>query len=291
MSADDKSLIEKIQQERLETSKSVLDFDFKKKRIRILSGSDNVKSNSNGVLYWMSREFRVQDNWNMLLAQKLALKNKVPLHVVFFLLPKFLDASIRHYKFLINGLKEVKDELEKLNISFHLYPGWPYEHVPKIVKDNNIGAVICDFFPLRLPMEWQEQVKQELPEDVPFIQVDGHNIIPCWVTSDKQEYAARTIRSKIETKLDTFLTPFPPVIEHPHSGKINIPDFDWEEAVQKCEINHEMPDVTWAKPGYTGGIEMLESFCKERLKNFASKRNDPCADALSNLSPWLHFGN
>lgn len=99
----EKTFTEKIHQERLDTAKSILDFDFKKKRVRILAGSENVKNNSNGILYWMSREFRVQDNWNMLFAQKLALKNKIPLHVVFFLLPKFLDASVRHYKFLLNG--------------------------------------------------------------------------------------------------------------------------------------------------------------------------------------------
>lgn len=51
-----------------------------------------------------------------------------------------------------------------------------------------------------------------------------------------------------------------------------------------------MPEVKWAKPGYKGGIEMLESFCKNRLKHFGTKRNDPNNSALSNLSPWLHFG-
>lgn len=253
------SFIDKINQSRFDTAESIMDFNFKNKRGRILSGPEEVKENSKGILYWMSREFRVQDNWNMLFAQKLAFKNKIPLHVIFFLLPKFLDASVRHYKFLLEGkknnillfifsftfkclgLKEVKEELESLNISFHLYPGWPTDHLPKIVKDNNIGAIICDFFPLRFPMKWQDDLKEKFPEDVPLIQVinilmtlniipqnilafqvDGHNIVPCWIASDKQEYAARTIRNKITSKLDTFLTSFPPVIKHPHSGKIDI---------------------------------------------------------------------
>lgn len=70
-------------------------------------------------------------------------------------------------------MQEVKQECEELNITFHLYPGWPNEHLPKLVKDNNIGAVVCDFFPLRLPMLWQDKVKGELPEDVPLIQVSN----------------------------------------------------------------------------------------------------------------------
>lgn len=58
-----------------------------------------------------------------------------------------------------------------MDITFHLYSGWPNEHLPKMIKKNNIGAVICDFFPLRLPMKWQDDVKKELPDDVPLIQV------------------------------------------------------------------------------------------------------------------------
>ena len=46
-------------------------------------------------------------------------------------------------------------------------------------------------------------------------QVDAHNIVPVWVASEKKEYAARTIRRKINDKLDKYLTEFPPVIKHP----------------------------------------------------------------------------
>ena len=49
-----------------------------------------------------------------------------------------------------------------------------------------------------------------------LVQVDAHNIVPCWVASDKQEYAARTIRGKITSKLPTYLVEFPALIEHPH---------------------------------------------------------------------------
>jgi deoxyribodipyrimidine photo-lyase len=41
--------------------------------------------------------------------------------------------------------------------------------------------------------------------------VDTHNIVPLWETSDKLEYAARTIRPKIHKKLDNFLEEFPEV--------------------------------------------------------------------------------
>ncbi len=47
------------------------------------------------MAYWMNRDQRVQDNWAMLYAQKLALQERLPLHVVFCLAPKvrFLKPS------------------------------------------------------------------------------------------------------------------------------------------------------------------------------------------------------
>lgn len=65
---------------------------------------------------------------------------------------------------------------------------------------------------------------------------------------------------------------------------------DWDEALSKCEIDHSVDEVSWAKGGYKAGIDMLDSFIKNRLKHFSTKRNDPNIKALSNLSPWLHFG-
>ena len=47
------------------------------------------------------------------------------------------------------------------------------------------------------------------PCDVPVHEVDAHNVVPAWEASDKQEYAARTIRRKINGRLDEFLTEFP----------------------------------------------------------------------------------
>ncbi len=63
-----------------------------KKRIRRL----NENPLSRGpVVYWMSRDQRVNDNWALLYAQELAFSNKQPLAVVFNLVPDFLGATLR----------------------------------------------------------------------------------------------------------------------------------------------------------------------------------------------------
>lgn len=284
--------VEKFEKLRLSTAKSILDFDFKKKRVRMLSDAIEIKENADGgILYWMFRDMRIQDNWAFLFAQKLALKNNLPLHVCFCLLPNFLNATIRHYKFLIKGLQEIENDCNNLNIIFHLFHGTGPENIPKFIKENSIAGLICDLSPLNLPKKWVNDVKNQLPNDIPFCQVDSHDIVPVWIASDKQEYAARTIRNKINEKLKIFLTQFPPLIKHPYTSKKHFDKIDWDAGYKFIECDRIIDEVDWLIPGYRGACKELQNFCEYRLRKFHDKRNDPTVNALSNLSPWFHFGN
>ncbi|CAE6944466.1 phr [Symbiodinium natans] len=51
-----------------------------------------------------SRDQRAHDNWALIKAQDLALEKKASLHVCFCLVPKFLDATLRHFDFMLQGL-------------------------------------------------------------------------------------------------------------------------------------------------------------------------------------------
>jgi deoxyribodipyrimidine photo-lyase len=240
----------------------------------------------------MARDQRVQDNFAALFAQKLAMKNKMPLHVVFCLTDKFLDATLRQFKFMLDGLEEVAKDFHDLNINFHLLRGKHSVEIPKFITSNNIGCLVCDFSPLRIHREWVDSIKKELPSNVPFVQIDAHNIVPIWIASDKQEYAARTIRNKINSKLDEFLTEFPPLIKHPYKAEKGHQSakIDWVGALEYVKVDTSVGEVSWIKPGYREAIGTLESFINKRLKLFDEKRNDPTANALSNLSPYFHFG-
>lgn len=114
--------------------------------------------------------------------------------------------------------------------------------------------------------------------------------MPCWHASPKQEYAAKTIRNKINTKLEEFLTEFPPVIQHPYPPKGKFEDNNWGAALQNVEADISVDEITWAKSGYKHGITELESFLQSRFEKYAEERNDPLSNAISDLSPWFHFG-
>ncbi|XP_063225110.1 deoxyribodipyrimidine photo-lyase isoform X2 [Bacillus rossius redtenbacheri] len=280
----------KLEEDRKTAAASVSDFKFNEKRVRILSKQKTMPDWATGVIYWIFRDQRVQDNWALLYAQKLALKRKVPLHVCFCLVPKFLDATVRQYDFMLKGLEEMARECGRLGIQFHMFLGEARSVLPAFVAEHRLGAVVADFSPLRLPSEWVDLLAVALPKDVPFFQVDAHNIVPCWVASDKAEYAARTIRNKINSKLPEFLTKFPPVVKHPHSSKLLAEAVDWDAALASLEVDRSVGPVTSIAPGSEAGLACLQEFCSKRLRLFASKRNDPTCNALSNLSPWCHFG-
>lgn len=283
-------LFNKLIDKRNNVADSIIDFNFNKKRVKILSKATEVIEGSKGILYWMFRDGRIQDNWALLFAQKLALKNRLPLHVCYCILPKFLDATIRHYKFLVESLEEVSTEAKKLNINFHLLHGEPNTVVLDFVREHNMGALIIDFFPLRVPMAWVETLTTNLPQDVPICQVDAHNIVPCWVTSDQLEYSARTIRNKINSKLPEYLTEYPPVIKHLYNSSFKIPEIDWQNCLNNVEIDRTVGKVEWCKPGYKAALKQLEIFINERLPNYSKTRNNPNLDVTSGLSPWFHFG-
>ena len=71
---------------------------------------------------------------------------------------------------------------------------------------------------------------------------------------------------------------------------MSVQKVDWAAADASVEIDRSVKSVSWATPGSTAGLRNLEEFINERLKIFNTHRNDPTRQALSNMSPWYHFG-
>jgi len=64
----------------------------------------------------------------------------------------------------------------------------------------------------------------------------------------------------------------------------------WDGAAASLDVDHSVKEVSWATPGTTAGMAVLETFCSKKLRNYDKHRNDPVIDGLSSLSPWFHFG-
>jgi len=240
------------------------------------------------VVLWMSRDQRMNDNWALLFAQELAIKQKTPLSVIFCLVPQFLNATIRQYGFMIKGLQEIEKNLNKKNIPFFLLTGLPEVEVPKFVNGYEIGTMVTDFSPLRINKGWKESVMKNI--DIPFYEVDAHNIIPCWTSSLKQEYGARTLRPKLQRLLPEYLEDFPSLKKHPYHWKEKISIIDWRKSLKTLDVDLTIQAVEWIKPGEKAAYQTMQKFFKNKLSLYEKQRNDPIRDGQSNISPYLHFG-
>ena len=255
-------------------------------RIRFLKEGQNI---TGPVVYWMSRDQRVNDNWALLYAQNLAIARKASLLVVFCLTKGFLDATDRHYLFMLKGLRDVDSLLANKNICFYLLTGSPGNELPRYIRKNKASILVSDFDPLKIKQKWKKEVLAK--SNVTFHEVDTHNIIPCWITSPKQEYGAYTIRPKIKHLLPFFLDKFPPVKRHPFSSRDRIKPIDWDKLLEKHRYKTTSHELKWIQPGEKAAQKVLRTFLKKKLDSYDARRNNPTLDGQSDLSPYLHFGH
>ena len=239
------------------------------------------------VIYWMSRDQRTQDNWALLFAQELAFERKEPLGVLFCLVPQFLNATTRQYDFMLRGLREVEERLNKMAIPFFLLRGSPEREIPQFAVEQKASLFVTDFDPLRVKLEWKRTVAARI--NLPMYEVDAHNIVPCWIASPKQEIGARTLRPKIHRLLGDFMQALPGLRKHPHRWAKKHRATDWEGVVKTIRAD-SVPPVTWIIPGEKAARHALGRFIRNKLPYYAEGRNDPAKEYVSGLSPYLHFG-
>ena len=240
------------------------------------------------VVYWMRRDQRVRDNWALIYAQDLALAHGRSLAVAFDVVPEFLGGARRRDLFMLAGLAQVARDLEALNIPFLLVTGDPVREIPDLATRCGVGAMVTDFNPLRVSREWERGVADRLT--VPLHLVDAHNVVPVWRVSDKQEYAARTIRPKIQRLLTEFLGDLPTLAVHPVPWVDAAWRPDWSTAEASLDAADHGPPITQHAPGEAAAQAALDAFIGGHLAAYDTARNDPTVPGQSELSPYLHLG-
>lgn len=262
------------------------------------------KNNFQGksIVYVMSRDQRVKDNHALSYAQKLSLDHKLPLIVAFNFYPQVKNRNLKHYEFMLQGLKETQKNLNELNIPFVVTIGKAIDNYILIEKELNPSVVVFDFLPLRGPRHTKYLFAQKSKSLV--IIVDTHNIVPVWAASNKQEFAAYTFRPKIKKLLEKYLIEPKQIIKNPFQFKFvensKIIVFTaknrhnhiqyWEKIQNACRVLNIKNYNFQFKPGEKEALKTLKIFLEKKLGSYDENRNNPSIDNVSNLSPYLHFG-
>jgi deoxyribodipyrimidine photo-lyase len=257
-------------------------------RVQILH--DQPVSRGKYVLYWMQASQRTRFNHALEYAIEQANQTRLPLIVCFGLMDDYPEANARHYAFMLEGLADVARELQKRKIRFVVDRGGPPAVALRYAKEA--AMVVCDRGYLRHQRRWRDKVADDARCRV--VQVESDSIVPVELTSDKHEFAARTIRPRIHRQLKSFLKPLRATRVKHSSLHLRIHgDIDAGsplEALAKLNVDRSVGPSPVLRGGETEARRRLRKFIQSQLKDYSEARNEPAAAHTSVMSAYLHFG-
>jgi len=251
----------------------------------------NQKRISSGsyVLYWMQASQRSHCNHALEFAIRQANDQNVPLLVYFGLTERYPEANERHYSFMLEGLKEVQASLRQRKIQ--LVIGHESPEVGTVRLSKKASLVVCDRGYLKIQRRWREYLARHI--NCPCIQVESDIVVPVEEASSKEEYTAATLRPKIRRILPRYLVPLEeqePRLSSLHLDFDSLDITDIDETIAKLDIDRSVKLTDSFHGGASKAEKHLQEFISARLDRYPELRNDPTADYLSNMSPYLHFG-
>jgi deoxyribodipyrimidine photo-lyase len=94
------------------------------------------------VLYWMQAAQRAEDNHALERAIEVANQRNKPVVVCFSLTERFApEANVRHYAFMLEGLRQTYMALSQRNIPFVVLRGDPVKNVLSLVRRADAAVV------------------------------------------------------------------------------------------------------------------------------------------------------
>jgi len=244
------------------------------------------------VLYWMEASQRTTDNHALEYAIQQANGIGLPVVVCFGLDANYPDANARSFWFLLEGLREAEAHLRERRIKFVLRYGQPDTVALKLSR--RAALLVTDRGYLRHQRQWREYVASEAACRVAQVETDV--TVPVEVVSGKQEYAARTIRSKLHKHADAFLIE----LNHtqPEHSSLETDTLkheaelgDLPAIIRKLGVDTSVPPVSALyRGGQMEAKRVFRRFLDNHLAHYESNRNKPETNDVSCMSPYLHFG-
>jgi deoxyribodipyrimidine photo-lyase len=316
----------------------------------LYEGAKSASTTGSYLLYWMQTSVRTKHNYALEYAVAAANELKLPLHVVYLFPDRSVApplqaegddkwkaeavqdanahafATERHALFALEGLADAHERLAGRGLSLDVFH---HQHKASERPTRNEllefcarkAALVVTDRPYLRP--WRSALDKlvsavedkgdadEAGAGFGIVQVEGDVVVPAAVASDKEEYAARTIRPKITKHLERFIVPLQSVTldeayqTHGESllSVLSSPeqlkplDVTSSEAVANSlgllDVDRSVKGVDWH---FRGGEAAASACAKkfltpDKLASYATERNEPSLDAGSDLSLYLRFGH
>ncbi|MGB5979713.1 MAG: deoxyribodipyrimidine photo-lyase, partial [Cyclobacteriaceae bacterium] len=242
------------------------------------------------VLYWMQQSQRAEYNHALEYAVEQAKDLDQGVVVCFGLLDDYPEANLRHYYFLVEGLIDTEGALKKRDIKLVVKHNDPVDTALDLGKDASL--IVCDKGYLRHLRKWREKVADDA--GVTVVQVESDVVVPVEVASDKREYAARTIRKKLQEPMNDYLTDLSHRKPPKSTINLNVKGMELTSASAVCDKLKLDTSVEPVPYHFNGGTseakKVFRRFLDKHLFSYDDNRNQPQTDHVSHMSKYLHFG-
>jgi deoxyribodipyrimidine photo-lyase len=256
---------------------------------RIRELNRNTVRKGRYVLYWMQASQRTEYNHALELAIDRANELQQPLLVYFGLTDAFPEANERHYHFMLEGLKYVREQLRSRGIGMVVERTSPETGVVRFAGEASL--VVCDCGYLMVQRRWRRYVAEHV--NCPLLQVECEVIVPVEVSSDKEEYSAATLRRKLARIVHRYMAPLEESSPRIDSTRLEYDSYnisDIPRALSALDIDRSVKPVNGFRGGTGEAKKRLAEFIDRKLDRYPELKNDPNEDCVSKLSPYLHFG-
>ena len=258
---------------------------------RIQELNDEEVRDGKYVLYWMQSSQRAAYNHALEYAVQRANDLDQRVLVVFGLTDDYPEANLRHYTFMLEGLKDAQDALKERNIKMVVRQGSPDDVALEAGKDASL--IVTDRGYMRPQRAWREKVADNAGCAV--VQVETDVVVPVELASDKKEYAARTLRPKITEHLDDFLVELKPTPAEKSSLNMKADGLDLsnlDKVLDDMDLDRSVEPVSHLFTGGASAAEAtLDDFLKNKFGSYVENRNQPQTDDVSHMSKYLHYGH
>lgn len=262
-------------------------------RIRVLN-DEEPNGDGRYVLYWMQASMRAEHNPALEFAVQTANDHSVPLVVACTVIADYPDSGARHHAFMLAGMGQALSAIERRGATV-VVREWNDPAVAIAELADDAVEVVLDRGYLRHQRAWRGSVADGAGCTVTC--VEGDVVVPIDEVSDTQEYAARTIRPKIEKRRDDYVveldtTPLDDTSGVRVSTDVELDAFDDIDALLSrlgLATDDGPQPVDWLTPGTSAATARFREFV-DGVSGYDDDRNRFTRDDTSLMSPYLHFG-
>lgn len=266
-------------------------------RLRWESPPKNAVPQGRFILYWMHNALRGHENPALDVAICWARSLDLPLLVYQGLCEEYPYASDRHHAFILQGARDVQQELTERGIryAFHLQRrGSRGPYLKQLAEQA--AVVVTEEMPVEPLVGWLERMRTTLT--VPIACIDTACIVPMPMLGKAYERAfqfrdatktireARLLQPWHEQAVDCSIydgeLPF---------ESLDLATLDLAELIGQCEIDHLVAPVADTAGGTIAGYERWTAYKRHGLSSYAKSRTNAAnPQAGSRMSAYLHYG-